>query len=296
MNGSNPLNRKGIILAGGSGSRLWPMTAVVSKQLLPVWDKPMIFYPLATLMEAGLTEILIISTPWDLSRFKDLLGDGSHLGISIRYAKQMEPNGLPEAFIIGEKFLNGHPAALILGDNLFYGGGIKTLLKTANTQPESTIFACHVSDPERYGVVTFDIHGKATSLIEKPIQATTNFAVTGLYFYTPNVTELAKTLKPSSRNELEITDLNLLYLRDQKLNVEILPADTAWLDTGTNTSLLQASQFVEAVQSRQGTVIACLEEIALSQGLISAADLKSMNFLNGKSSYSQYIRQLLDRL
>ncbi len=296
MNGGNPLNRKGIILAGGTGSRLWPMTAVVSKQLLPVWDKPMIFYPLATLLEAGLTEILIISTPADISRFQDLLGDGSYLGVSLSFAIQPEPNGLAEALIIGEEFLNGSPAALILGDNLFYGGGITGLLKSANKDPVSTIFACHVSDPKRYGVVNFNKDGKAISLIEKPKVITSNFAVTGLYFYEANVSQLAKTLQPSDRKELEITDLNLLYLQNEMLNVKILSRETAWLDTGTSSSLLQASQFVEAMQSRQGTVVACLEEIAINLGLISPSSLKSRFFLDGKSGYSQYVKQLLDRL
>ncbi|MDB2618942.1 glucose-1-phosphate thymidylyltransferase RfbA [Litoricolaceae bacterium] len=290
----NPLNRKGIILAGGSGTRLWPMTSVVSKQLLPVWDKPMIYYPLATLMQAGLTEILIISTPSDAPRFESLLGNGSQLGLTLSYAIQPEPNGLAEAFLIGESFLGGQPAALILGDNIFYGNRLDHSLIRANANPTSSIFAYAVQDPDRYGVVSFDSEGRAITLEEKPANPASKFAVTGLYFYDADVCQRAKTLRPSARGELEITDLNMLYLKAGRLNVEQLGREIAWLDTGTTQSLMQASQFVEAVQTRQGLVIACLEEIALERQLITRPMLKHHKLPDGKSPYSAYVKSLID--
>lgn len=290
----NPLNRKGIILAGGSGTRLWPMTSVVSKQLLPVWDKPMIYYPLATLMQAGLTEILIISTPSDAPRFESLLGNGSQLGLTLSYAIQPEPNGLAEAFLIGESFLGGQPAALILGDNIFYGNRLDHSLIRANANPTSSIFAYAVQDPDRYGVVSFDSEGRAITLEEKPANPASKFAVTGLYFYDADVCQRAKTLRPSARGELEITDLNMLYLKAGRLNVEQLGREIAWLDTGTTQSLMQASQFVEAVQTRQGLVIACLEEIALERQLITRPMLQHYISPDGKSPYSAYVKSLID--
>ncbi|MDB2425868.1 glucose-1-phosphate thymidylyltransferase RfbA [Litoricolaceae bacterium] len=290
----NPLNRKGIILAGGSGTRLWPMTSVVSKQLLPVWDKPMIYYPLATLMQAGLTEILIISTPSDAPRFESLLGNGSQLGLTLSYAIQPEPNGLAEAFLIGESFLGGQPAALILGDNIFYGNRLDHSLIRANANPISSIFAYAVQDPDRYGVVSFDSEGRAITLEEKPANPASKFAVTGLYFYDADVCQRAKTLRPSARGELEITDLNMLYLKAGRLNVEQLGREIAWLDTGTTQSLMQASQFVEAVQTRQGLVIACLEEIALERQLITRPMLQQHISPDGKSPYSAYVKSLID--
>ena len=290
----NPLNRKGIILAGGSGTRLWPMTSVVSKQLLPVWDKPMIYYPLATLMQAGLTEILIISTPSDAPRFESLLGNGSQLGLTLSYAIQPEPKGLAEAFLIGESFLGGQPAALILGDNIFYGNRLDHSLIRANANPTSSIFAYLVQDPDRYGVVSFDSEGRAITLEEKPANPASKFAVTGLYFYEADVCQRAKTLRPSARGELEITDLNMLYLKAGRLNVEQLGREIAWLDTGTTQSLMQASQFVEAVQTRQGLVIACLEEIALERQLITRPMLQHYISPDGKSPYSAYVKSLID--
>jgi glucose-1-phosphate thymidylyltransferase len=290
---SNPLQRKGIILAGGSGSRLWPMTAAISKQLLPVWDKPMIYYPLATLMQAGLTDILIISTPLDLPRFEALFGCGKHLGLRIQYAEQAKPNGLAEAFLIAESFLDGHPAALILGDNIFYGHGLTEALQQANTDPRCTVFAYAVHDPERYGVVSFDRNGHAISLEEKPIKPKSKYAVTGIYFYDSQVCRLAKTLAPSQRGELEITDLNRLYLEAGNLRVHTLNREITWLDTGTAQSLLQAAQFVETVQTRQGLVIACLEEIALECGLISRRDMRTLIQFDSKSSYATYVQTIL---
>ena len=293
-NQHNPLHRKGIILAGGSGTRLWPMTSVVSKQLLPIWDKPMIYYPLATLMQAGLTEILIISTPADAPRFEALLGDGSQFGLTLSYAIQPEPNGLAEAFLIGESFLNGQPAALILGDNIFYGNRLDDSLIRANANPASSVFAYPVQDPERYGVISFDDEGQAIALEEKPAHPKSKFAVTGLYFYDTEVCEYAKTLTPSARGELEITDLNLVYLKAGQLNVEQLGREIAWLDTGTTQSLMQAAQFVEAVQTRQGLVIACLEEIALQRQLVTPSSLRKHLSPDGKSPYSAYVKSLID--
>lgn len=289
----NPLARRGIILAGGSGTRLWPMTAAISKQLLPVWDKPMIYYPLATLMQAGLRDILIISTPLDLPRFQSLFGSGAHLGLRLEYAVQPEPNGLAEAFLIAESFLDGQPAALILGDNIFYGHGLLDALRKANTDPRSTVFAYAVQDPERYGVVDFDATGQAISLEEKPSQPRSKYAVTGIYFYDHQVCHWAKTLKPSARGELEITDLNRLYLDSGELHVRILDREITWLDTGTTHSLMQAAQFVETVQTRQGLVVACLEETALDAGFISREQMRTLIKLDNKSSYANYVHTLL---
>ena len=288
------MQRKGIILAGGSGTRLWPMTAAVSKQLLPVWDKPMIYYPLATLMQAGLTEILIISTPHDLPRFEALFGTGAHLGLKLEYAVQPAPKGLAEALIIAESFLDGQSAALILGDNIFYGRGLSDVLKEARSSDTPTVFAYVVQDPERYGVVAFDADGLAISLEEKPIHPKSKYAVTGIYFYDNDVCDLAKTLTPSSRGELEITDLNQLYLDAGRLNVQVLDREITWLDTGTTQSLMQASQFVETVQARQGLVIGCLEEIALSERLVTPAQLKQGPHQNSKSTYARYVQQLVE--
>lgn len=293
VTGNKEMQRKGIILAGGSGTRLWPMTAAVSKQLLPVWDKPMIYYPLATLMQAGLTEILIISTPHDLPRFEALFGTGAHLGLKLEYAVQPAPKGLAEALIIAESFLDGQSAALILGDNIFYGHGLSEVLKDARENDSSTVFAYAVQDPERYGVVAFNQDGRAISLEEKPKKPKSKFAVTGIYFYDNDVCELAKTLTPSTRGELEITDLNQLYLNAGRLNVQILDREITWLDTGTTQSLMQASQFVEAVQTRQGLVIGCLEEIALSEGLVTKEHLISGQHMSSKSTYAHYVQQLL---
>ena len=287
------MKRKGIILAGGSGTRLWPMTAAVSKQLLPVWDKPMIYYPLATLMQTGLHEILIISTPEDLPRFEKLFGTGAHLGLAIDYAVQPEPNGLAEAFIIAERFLDGAGATLILGDNIFYGHGLSNVLKNACNTDSSTVFAYAVQDPERYGVVAFDDKGRAVSLEEKPTNPCSSYAVTGIYFYDNSVCDFAKTLTPSARGELEITDLNRLYLQAGRLRVEVLDREITWLDTGTTQSLMQAAQFVETVQTRQGLVIGCLEEIALNEGLIQPDQLKPELYADSKSSYAQYVQRLL---
>ncbi len=287
--------RKGIILAGGSGTRLWPITAAVSKQLLPVWDKPMIYYPLATLMLSGLREILIISTPNDLPKFQSLLGDGSDFGISLHYAHQLKPNGIAEAMIIAEKFLEDQPSALILGDNIFHGHGLQDLLIQAARRETTTIFASEVNDPERYGVIGFNQQFKAISIDEKPNQPKSKFAATGLYFYDENAPELAKSLSPSTRGELEITDLNRLYMKSAELTVELLDRGTTWLDTGTVASLMQAGQFVEAIQTRQGTVIACLEEIALDQEWINYSTLEKRIPKLGTGLYAEYIRRLLKK-
>jgi glucose-1-phosphate thymidylyltransferase len=260
---------KGIILAGGSGTRLHPITLAVSKQLMPVYDKPMIYYPLSTLMSAGIREILIISTPKDLPLFERLLGDGSQLGCLFSYAVQPEPKGLAQAFLIGEAFIGNDPVALILGDNIFYGTGLQTILQNSTTPEGGTIFAYKVQDPERYGVVTFDASGKATALEEKPKNPKSNYAVPGIYFYDNEVVSIAKQIKPSPRGEFEITDVNKAYLQKQKLQVQVLDSGTAWLDTGTFASLMQASQFVQVLQERQGVRIGAIEDVALQMGYIN---------------------------
>jgi len=285
---------KGIILAGGAGTRLHPLTKVVSKQLLPVYDKPMIYYPLSVLMLAGLREVLIISTPVDLPNFKRLFGDGSSFGMRIDYAEQPSPDGLAQAFIIGKKFLAGSPAALVLGDNLFFGHGLSEMVREAATLKNGAqIFAYSVKDPERYGIVEFDKTGKAISLEEKPAHPKTNFAVPGLYFYDGKVSELASSLKPSKRGELEITDLNRLYLERGELRVEKLGRGFAWLDTGTHRSLVEATNFVEAIEERQGLKVACLEEIAWDNGWIGAAEVNAAAATMGKSVYADYLRHLI---
>lgn len=281
---------KGIILAGGSGTRLYPLTRAISKQLIPVYDKPMIYYPLSVLMLAGIKEILIISTAEDLPRFEQLLGDGSSLGISLRYAIQQEPNGLAEAFIIGEEFIGQDSVALILGDNIFYGHGFtSTLQKVAKYKDGATIFGYRVKDPERFGVVEFDKEQKVVSLEEKPLNPKSDFAITGLYFYDNDVIEIAKSLSPSNRGELEITDINKEYLKRGKLKVELLGRGFAWLDTGTHESLLEASLFIETVEKRQGFKVACLEEIAFRMGYISKKQLLVLAEPLRKSGYGQYL-------
>ena len=284
---------KGIILAGGSGTRLHPLTLAVSKQLMPVYDKPMIYYPLSTLMAAGIREVLIISTPHDLPNFRKLLGDGKNLGCTFSYAEQVVPNGLAQAFVIGRDFIGNDPVALVLGDNIFYGSGLGRKLGAHLELDGGLVFAYHVSDPERYGVVEFDKDNKAISIEEKPVAPRSNFAVPGLYFYDNSVVEVAAKLKPSARGEYEITDVNKEYLKQGKLKVEILDRGTAWLDTGTFASLMQAGQFVQVIEERQGLRIGCIEEVAYKKGWIDAARLKTLATPLVKSGYGEYLMKLI---
>lgn len=288
------MKRKGIILAGGSGTRLYPATQVVSKQLLPVFDKPMIYYPLSTLMLGGVREVLIISTPQDTPHYQQLLGDGSRWGLEIDYAVQPSPDGLAQALIIGEDFLAGAPSVLILGDNIFYGHSLHEKLAVANQRDEgATIFAYHVQDPERYGVAEFDKNGKVTNIEEKPDQPRSNYAVTGLYFYDEHASTYAKQVKPSPRGELEITDLNNMYLEKDRLSVELMSRGYAWLDTGTHESLLESHQFVQTIEHRQGLKIACPEEIAFRNGWISKSDLEQLAQPMLKNGYGRYLMQVI---
>ncbi len=288
-----PTDRKGLLLAGGSGTRLYPVTQVISKQLLPVYDKPMIYYPLSTLMLAGIRSILLISTPQDTARFQQLLGDGSKWGLELQYAIQPRPDGIAQAFVIGKAFLNGSPSALILGDNIFYGHELTYQLRKASAQCDgATVFAYHVDDPERYGVVEFDGQGQAISLEEKPVRPRSNYAITGLYFYDGKVVDLAEQVKPSARGELEITSINSNYLKSGKLNVEIMGRGMAWLDTGTHESLVEAAQFVATIERRQGLKIACPEEVAFRNGWIDANALLRLSAECEKSSYGRHLKRV----
>lgn len=288
------MKRKGIVLAGGAGTRLHPATIAISKQLLPVYDKPMIYYPLSTLMLADIRDVLIISTPQDTPRFSELLGDGSQWGMNISYCVQPSPDGLAQAFILGRQFIDGAPSALVLGDNIFYGHDLVALLRSAaGNDSGATVFAYHVSDPERYGVVEFDAGRQAQSIEEKPRQPKSSYAVTGLYFYDRQVCDIAASIRPSPRGELEITDVNSTYLRQRQLRVEVMGRGFAWLDTGTHDSLLEAGQFIATIERRQGFKVACLEEIAFRAGWITAERLESMALSLSKGGYGQYLRQVL---
>jgi glucose-1-phosphate thymidylyltransferase len=290
-------NRKGIILAGGSGTRLYPVTQAVSKQLMPVYDKPMVYYPLTTLMLAGIRDILLISTPHDTSRFTELLGDGSQWGVNIQYCIQPSPDGLAQAFTLGKKFIGNDPSALVLGDNIFYGHELVTNLASADQRANgATVFAYHVTDPERYGVIDFDKNYKAISIEEKPLKPRSNYAVTGLYFYDDQVCDIAASIKPSARGELEITDVNRMYLEKDQLSVEIMGRGFAWLDTGTHDSLLDAAGFIATLQKRQGLMVACPEEIAYRQGWISAEAVEKVAMQLSKNSYGQYLGKILKEL